>query len=88
MNRLWPGNPINWHYRCFSDFAVPSEVEQPAGAFLMIRRDIWEQLQGFDEQFRPLWFEDVDYCWRAKETGYRMRLHQAPWRNTQARTPS
>jgi hypothetical protein len=74
VNRLWPGNPINWHYRCLGfDFAVPSEVEQPAGAFLMIRRDVWEQLQGFDEQFRPLWFEDVDYCWRAKETGYRMR---------------
>jgi GT2 family glycosyltransferase len=73
LNRLWPGNPVNWHYRCLGfDFSSPAGVEQPAGAFLMVRRDIWEELGGFDEQFYPLWFEDVDYCWRARERGYRM----------------
>jgi GT2 family glycosyltransferase len=73
VNRLWPGNPINWHYRCLGfDFSEPADVEQPAGAFLMIRRAVWEELGGFDEQFYPLWFEDVDYCWRARERGYRM----------------
>ena len=74
INRWWPRNPVNWHYRCLGfEFSEPAEVEQPAGAFLMIRRDVWEELGGFDEQFYPLWFEDVDYCWRAKERGYRMR---------------
>jgi|ERR1700722_625477 len=74
VNRLWPGNPINWHYRCLDfKFSEPAEVEQPAGAFLMIRRAVWEELGGFDEQFYPLWFEDVDFCWRAREGGYRMR---------------
>jgi hypothetical protein len=48
-------------------------VEQPAGAFLMIRRDVWRELSGFDERFHPLWFEDVDFCWRARQRGYRMR---------------
>ena len=73
VNRCWPGNPINWHYRCLGfDFSAPAEVEQPAGAFLMVRRKVWEELGGFDEQFYPLWFEDVDYCWRARERGYRM----------------
>jgi N-acetylglucosaminyl-diphospho-decaprenol L-rhamnosyltransferase len=47
-------------------------VEQPAGAFLMIRRDVWQELNGFDERFYPLWFEDVDFCWRARQKGYRM----------------
>jgi len=47
-------------------------VEQPAGAFLMIRRDVWQELNGFDERFHPLWFEDVDFCWRARQKGYRM----------------
>ena len=74
LNRLWWRNPINWHYRCLGfDFSAPAEVEQPAGAFLMIRRDVWADLGGFDEQFYPLWFEDVDFCWRARERGYRMR---------------
>jgi hypothetical protein len=74
LNRMWPGNPVNWHYRCLDfDFSTPGDVEQPAGAFLMIRRDVWQELNGFDERFYPLWFEDVDFCWRARQRGYRMR---------------
>jgi GT2 family glycosyltransferase len=46
------------------------EVEQPAGAFLMIRRDAWESLGGLDEDFYPLWFEDVDFLKRAKDNLY------------------
>ena len=74
INRAWPGNPVNWHYRCLGfDFSTPGDVEQPAGAFLMVRRDVWQELNGFDERFHPLWFEDVDFCWRARQKGYRMR---------------
>lgn len=73
LNRIWPRNPVNWHYRCLDfQFSTPSDVEQPAGAFLMIRRDVWQELNGFDERFHPLWFEDVDFCWRARQKGYRM----------------
>ena len=74
VNRLWPHNPVNWHYRCLGfDFSTARDVEQPAGAFLMIRRDVWRELDGFDERFYPLWFEDVDFCWRSRQAGYRMR---------------
>jgi N-acetylglucosaminyl-diphospho-decaprenol L-rhamnosyltransferase len=71
VNRLWPRNPANWHYRCY-DFAYdkPAEVEQPAGAFLMFRRRVWEELGGFDERFYPIWFEDVDFCKRLRDRGY------------------
>ena len=71
LNRVWPGNPINAAYRCLSlDYAVEQRVEQPAGAFLLIRRAVWEELGGFDEWFWPLWFEDVDFCRRAVDRGY------------------
>ena len=71
VNRLWPRNPLNWHYRCLGmDHASPGEVDQPAGAFLMFRRELWERLGGFDEGFYPLWFEDVDFCLRARQVGY------------------
>jgi GT2 family glycosyltransferase len=73
INRLWPGNPVNWHYRCY-DFSldVPAEVEQPAGAFLMFRREVWSTLGGFDEQFYPIWFEDVDFCKRLRDDKYHL----------------
>ncbi len=73
VNRLWPGNPANWHYRCYDlRYDEPAEVEQPAGAFLMIRRQVWEDLGGLDEQFYPIWFEDVDFCKRLRARGYRV----------------
>jgi len=71
VNRLWPGNPVNWHYRCLDmNLDLPAEVEQPAGAFCMFRRDVWERLGGWDEGFYPLWFEDVDFCRRARDAGF------------------
>ncbi len=71
LNRLWPRNPVNWKYRCYDfDYSGMSEVEQPAGAFFMVRREVWERLGGFDEGFHPLWFEDVDFCVRAWSCGY------------------
>jgi N-acetylglucosaminyl-diphospho-decaprenol L-rhamnosyltransferase len=74
VNRVWPGNPVNWHYRCLDlNYSAPLDVEQPAGAFLMIRRDAWEKLGGFDESFHPLWFEDVDFLKRAKDNAFHIR---------------
>jgi N-acetylglucosaminyl-diphospho-decaprenol L-rhamnosyltransferase len=73
LNRIWPHNPVNWQFRCLdTDTDVEQPVDQPAGAFLMIRRDIWEKLDGFDERFHPLWFEDVDFALRAARLGKRM----------------
>jgi N-acetylglucosaminyl-diphospho-decaprenol L-rhamnosyltransferase len=73
LNRIWPTNPANRKYRGFGlDYTRRIPVEQPAGAFLMIRRAVWEELGGFDEGFYPLWFEDVDFCRRASQRGYRL----------------
>ncbi len=76
INRLWPGNPVNWHYRCLGFNSVSSagsvsaiRVEQPAGAFLMFPRSVWEKLGGFDERFWPVWFEDVDFCAKVRDAG-------------------
>jgi GT2 family glycosyltransferase len=72
LNRIWPNNPVNKRYRGLAlNYDSRLEVQQPAGAFLMIRRDVWQQLGGFDEKFHPLWFEDVDFCRRAVDRGYR-----------------
>jgi GT2 family glycosyltransferase len=73
INRLWPGNAVNRRYRYLDrDLNLEGPVDQPAGAFLMFRRDVWEHLGGFDENFHPVWFEDVDFCRRAADAGYRI----------------
>ncbi len=74
LNRIWPRNPVNRRYRGLGlDYYRSQSVEQPAGAFLMIRRDVWQQLGGFDEKFWPVWFEDVDFCRRSIDGGYSFR---------------
>ncbi len=74
INRLWPSNPVNRRYRYLDRWPdEPGRVEQPAGAFLMFRRDVWQRLGGFDEGFRPIWFEDVDFCRRAVDAGYEIQ---------------
>ena len=74
LNRLWPGNPVNRRYRCLDvDRDLARDVEQPAGAFLLFRRSLWTQLNGFDPRFYPLWYEDVDFCKRARDLGWKTR---------------
>ena len=48
---------------------MQQEVEQPAGACLAVTRTMWDKVGGFDEQFFPVWFEDVDFCKRAARSG-------------------
>ncbi len=71
LNRCWPGNPVNRRYRCLDfDSSSRSMVEQPAGAFFMVRRAVWQELGGLDEGFFPLWFDDVDFCGRIRDRGF------------------
>ncbi len=71
VNRLWPGNPVNRKYRALgTDLTVSRKTEQPAGAFLMFKRGVWDEMKGFDERFHPLWFEDVDFLRRVSQAGY------------------
>lgn len=41
------------------------------GACMMVPRDIFDELGGYDETF-PLNYNDVDFCLRAREKGYRV----------------
>ncbi len=74
VNRLWPRNPVNRRYRMLDiDPEIEQEIEQPAGAFLLVRRDAFEAVGGMDESFHPIWFEDVDLCLRLRRAGGRIR---------------
>jgi GT2 family glycosyltransferase len=75
INRLFPWNPVNTRYRLKLRGNAIREVDQPAGAFLMVNREAWAKVGGFDESFYPVWFEDVDFCWRLRKHGYRVMYH-------------
>jgi GT2 family glycosyltransferase len=42
-------------------------------AGMLVRRDVWERLGGFDPGM-ALFAEDVDFCWRVHEAGFRVRI--------------
>jgi glycosyltransferase involved in cell wall biosynthesis len=39
-------------------------------ACMVVRREAWEQVQGFDDQNLPIAFNDVDLCIRLQESGW------------------
>jgi GT2 family glycosyltransferase len=45
-------------------------VDYCSGGSLLIRREVWDQLGGFDDSYYPAYFEDVDFCLRAEEAGW------------------
>ena len=47
------------------------EVDQPPGACLMIKRKVIDKIGLLDEEF-PLFFNDVDLCYRIKQAGWKI----------------
>jgi len=50
-----------------------SEVHAVGSAGMLIRRDAWEALGGFDPAL-PLYRDDLDLCWRAWRAGHEVRV--------------
>jgi GT2 family glycosyltransferase len=48
--------------------SAPLEVEWVIGAFLLVRRQVWNALGGLDERFF-FYFEEADFCLRARQSG-------------------
>jgi hypothetical protein len=56
------------------DISKEQPVEQPAGAALIVRREVIDDVGPLDERFAPAWFEDVDYCRRIWQSGHAIHL--------------
>ena len=48
------------------------DVDYCSGAFLLTPRPVWQRLGGFDETFKPAYYEETDYCTRLWEQGLRV----------------
>src|SRR5206468_2617305 len=53
-------------------YEQPREAQFVTGAALAMWREVGRALHFFDEEYFPLYYEDVDLCWRAREEGLRV----------------
>ncbi|MDR3529664.1 MAG: glycosyltransferase [Rhodopila sp.] len=63
-----------WNFGRHEDPGKPAynyvrEVDYCSGAALMVERDVFTRLGGFDERYAPAYFEDTDLCFRLRRIG-------------------
>lgn len=72
LSHLFPNHPKFSQYNLThldEDETYP--VDCLVGAFMMVRREVIEQIGGLDEQFF-MYGEDIDWCYRIKEAGWQI----------------
>jgi len=48
------------------------EVDYCSGACLLVKRELFEKTGGFDERFKPGYYEDNDLCFSLRSLGYKV----------------
>ena len=72
LGKLWPNNPVSRkHLMADWDHATARPVDWMLGACLMARREAIEVVGLLDENFF-LYFEDVDWCYRMQQHGWKV----------------
>jgi len=54
------------------EYNFERQVDFCSGALLLTPRTVFEKLGGFDNRYRPMYYEDADYCVRLWSSGYRV----------------
>ena len=67
LRRLWPRKFPGKEFQP----AGPLDVETVVGAFLLVRKSVWDLLDGLDERFF-FFFEETDFCLRAHRKKFRV----------------
>lgn len=76
LHRIFAGLPAWQRYmQAAFDYTKPAAVDQVMGAAFLVRNTAWESIGLLDERFW-IWFEEVDYCKRAKAAGW--MVHYTP----------
>ena len=54
------------------EFNYVREVDYISGASIMIRKNLWEEIGGFDERYVPAYCEDSDLAFEVRNKGYKV----------------
>jgi O-antigen biosynthesis protein len=54
------------------EFNFRRDVDYCSAASLLVRRDVWQELGGFDKRYRPGYYEDADLCFAIAAEGLRV----------------
>ena len=72
LSNLFPGSRIFARYNLtYLDENKTHEVDAVSGSFMMIKRDAYEKVGGFDDQFF-MYGEDLDLCYRVQKAGFKV----------------
>ena len=72
LSKLFPGSKTFGKYNLtYLDEDKTYEVDAIVGAFMLIKRDIYDKVGGFDEDYF-MYGEDLDLCYRIKKAGYKI----------------
>jgi N-acetylglucosaminyl-diphospho-decaprenol L-rhamnosyltransferase len=81
VERVWPSNPVTRrHWGAHLDDERTVAVAQPAGACLMVKREAFEAIGGFDEGYW-IWYEDTDLVRRLSSHGRALYVPGAVFRH-------
>lgn len=72
LSALFPKSKIFAKYNLtYLDENQTYEVDAISGSFMMMRKEVYEMIGGFDEQFF-MYGEDLDFCYRVQKSGYKV----------------
>ncbi|OGU80195.1 MAG: glycosyl transferase [Ignavibacteria bacterium RBG_16_35_7] len=72
LSTLFPKSKLFARYNLtYLDEDSTHEVDAISGSFMMMKREVYEKVGGFDEQFF-MYGEDLDLCYRVQQSGYKV----------------
>lgn len=72
LSKLFPKNKtIGGYSLSYLDLNKTHEIDSAAGSFMLVRREIGEKIGWWDEDYF-FYGEDIDFCYRVKELGYKV----------------
>jgi GT2 family glycosyltransferase/2-polyprenyl-3-methyl-5-hydroxy-6-metoxy-1,4-benzoquinol methylase len=73
---IW-NDASGWNFGRLDDPSKPEynyvkEVDYISGAAVMLSKELWDEIGGFDERFIPAYYEDTDLAFEVRKHGYKV----------------